>query len=1468
MQFWALLLLPTLAAAYVVQNSLVGPTASMQFDVTEAGSAYECGTLEATGTLQFMNVNISFAPVPANQYADNFASDMFIAVTSTSSGECAQLGGYDFVYPGCGEVGKFPSRWDSNKPGVFAYDANVTKAFISSTGGFTICVGNGYEGSGTTEFKGTVALTPLTTTGIPPTQAPTRKPTAAPSTSLRPSQRPNTAAPSRTPTKKPSAQPSSTFRPTKTPIVITSQCNNVIAFDYSVVLSGAQKVCQWFGASGKLTDLFATLTFGGGTTVEYAGDMAMIIYDEAVKEGIQVGGYDYFAAGITYVGPWPSDWQTTAAGTYTASIDNLDTYNLASTGFYYVCILNGWKYAAKTSYIGDATLNGLSLNCGLVPPNPTVAPSSAPTITFKPTVAQVTDVTVDNGVLALNYDFSATGGQQFCKTINVAGAITAVTSQFSFTPTKQDSYAQDLYITITNQHAGSCVQVGGYDVAMCGTVYQWPNTFDKATVGTYSATVSVNSNYLNAAYAPYTVCYGNGYAASASVTYSAGTSSFPGLSEDSNRQYVTQTSAIGQGAMFSFDVQEPGSGTICGNLASNSGSVKYFNISMYFNPMSSDPYVDNYASDMFMTISNLDVNGNAVACTQYGGYDFVSTGCTKSGLFPTTWESNKAGNYAFNGPHSQASTTATSWKVCIGNGYKGSSPVLYEGYGYLHPLVTSAVVPTFGPTRAPSMSPSVSKSPITPPTTFVPTRYPTRKPTVVPTVTFKPTSKAIVVNAAQCGAGVTFTYDAVLKGTQKVCTYFGAQGSLNTVNTQLIFPGADTVEYPGDMGLIVYDPALSKGIQIGGYDYYIDGISYVGPWPASWQTTDAGTYNANIDVSAYGLTGTGYYYACIFNGWYYGAAIDYSGSGSFPALTNDCTLVPAAPTAKPTHQPTITYAPTQSALSELSEKNEVLDIRFDVSLSGSQQKCITVGASDAVTKINASYTFTPTGTDSYASDLYITIQSDQVESCLQVGGYNVKMCGATASPSQYFSWPAGFSSTAKGNYKAVVDITSSLYAKLQTGSYEVCYGNGYTTSAAASYKGTSSLPSLISADVYCQAGCDDRVKVSFDTYLAGKEFSCTNFGADENLNQVQISMQFGGSTGDSYASDFALVVFNNLTSYGIQVGGDDYNYPNIVKKGSWPASWDSYKAGSYSATVDLQGPFFGGKGYYRVCVVNGYVASEGVSYQGTASLNALSRICGGTYTPKPTPTPTPKPSSQNSVTDTSSENGVVSNNFALNLVGGAEDCISIELSGSLTEVSARVLFVPSTGDSYASDFYITVKAASAVDCIQIGGYDINYCTIAYAWPQTWQSGVSNSYLASVPISDSEYANLGATTYEICYGNGEMASSSVSYTGSANFDGLNNDAVTPSSDSSSNNNSKTIVLAVVIPLVILFVAGLGAYWYFYCRKGAKPSTTKSNLSSPYAAYEDNEEAPVAARNGNSSGSYAAQGVITNPLLQKG
>jgi len=1239
-----------------------------------------------------------------------------------------------------------------------------------------------------------------------------------------------------------------------------------MAVNYDVKLAGAEKVCQYIGGSGSLTDLYLSLTFGGGATVEYAGDMAAIVYDATLSKGVQIGGYDYFTQGISYVGPWPEEWQTSVAGTYTATISDLAQYGIAGDGFYYFCLLNGWKYAAKTQYAGTASMIGLTNNCNIQPPNPTVKPSAAPSISLAPTVAQITDVTTNAGTLHLDFDFAAVGKEQFCKTVYASGAITNIESTFTFTPSQTDSYASDLYVTVQSAHTDSCIQVGGYDVSLCESVFAWPTNFGTSSPGDYTANVPVSSaDYTNPGYASYKVCYGNGYTESKSVSYN-GNSYFTGLTENYNRQYVTQTSVIGEVAEVAFDVVEPGSGSICGTITGANGKINYVNTSIYFDPMSTDPYVDSYASDMFITVTARDVNKNVLKCVQFGGYDYISTGCTKSGLWPAGWEVNKEGNYKFNAYVGETDVSGSnSWTVCVGNGYKASDESTYQGTALLVGLSTTANAVTVAPTRAPTNKPSVSKKPTSTPVVPAPTKYPTRKPSVAPTRTFKPTSETIQVTSSN-GGSLTFSYDAVLAGTQKVCTYFGADKQLNAINAVLNFPGADTVEYPGDMGVVVYSPDLSKGVQVGGYDYYINSVSYVSPWPASWQSTAPGTYNATIDVSSYGLKGSGFYYLCIFNGWQYASKIEYKGTGELKGLTYNSALVPPAPTARPTVKPTVTYAPTKAAVESDSAVGATLDVRFDVSLSGGQQKCASVGATGHVTNVDASYTFTPTGTDSYASDLYITIKSDQVDSCLQLGGYNIKMCGSATT--NYYKWPDTFSTTKAGSYSANVNIANTLYANTLTGNYTVCYGNGYTTSAVASFSGHSSFPALTTVDVYPSSDCAETVSVSFDTVLNGKTASCTDLGARGSLTQVHMTLNFGGSSGGEYASDMGLAIFNNISKLGLQVGGDDYIIPQTMKAGSWPASWDTAAAGTYKATVDVTAADFGGMGNYRVCIVNGLNIAGSVSYQGTTTLSTLTRKCGAAYTGKPSFAPSSAPTPPDSATDTSSTSGAVTFDYNLNLEGTEEVCRFVKATGAITEVGASLLFSPSPSDpntqSYASDFYITISAPGVSSCIQVGGYDVNVCANPYSWPKSWDNTAKNTYGARVAVSNSDFAKLGKTNYTVCFGNGLMVSNNVGYSGNAELTGLTDVLVKSSSDDSNNNSSNTAV-AVAIPLVLLLAAGLGAYWYFYCRS-SKPASSgaKANLASPYAAYEDHDAVvPRTTRDTVAEGS-----TINNPLLQKG
>jgi len=302
--------------------------------------------------------------------------------------------------------------------------------------------------------------------------------------------------------------------------------------------------------------------------------------------------------------------------------------------------------------------------------------------------------------------------------------------------------------------------------------------------------------------------------------------------------------------------------------------------------------------------------------------------------------------------------------------------------------------------------------------------------------------------------------------------------------------------------------------------------------------------------------------------------------------------------------------------------------------------------------------------------------------------------------------------------------------------------------------------------------------------------------------------------------------------------------------------------------VDVSALKFGGTGNYRVCVVNGLLQGSSVSYTGTANLKALTRKCGAPYSSKPSAAPTPAPTAANAVDDTSSKSGVVATSYNLNLLGAEQSCIDVVASGTISEVSASFVFTPSPADpnfqSYAADFYVTVSAPMAASCIQVGGYDVINCADTYSWPKTFDTTAPNLYTAHVPVSNADFAKLGSTTYTVCYGNGLLTSSLVHYEGTSEIAGLTDSSVKTNSNDD-DNNSQTVVLAVTIPLVILFVAAVGVYWYFYCRNKPSSSGGKANLSSPYAAYDDSEA--VVPRTNNSSYRDSAQGsTINNPLLQ--
>ena len=88
----------------------------------------------------------------------------------------------------------------------------------------------------------------------------------------------------------------------------------------------------------------------------WAGDMALAITAPNGNR-IEVGGYN---TGFGYVdaGGWPSGWNTTADGTFTASLGDLGQYSLTGSGCWLVEVMNAWTSAAESDYVVTLDLLG------------------------------------------------------------------------------------------------------------------------------------------------------------------------------------------------------------------------------------------------------------------------------------------------------------------------------------------------------------------------------------------------------------------------------------------------------------------------------------------------------------------------------------------------------------------------------------------------------------------------------------------------------------------------------------------------------------------------------------------------------------------------------------------------------------------------------------------------------------------------------------------------------------------------------------------------------------------------------------------------------------------------------------------------------------------------------------------------------------------------------------------------------
>lgn len=400
------------------------------------------------------------------------------------------------------------------------------------------------------------------------------------------------------------------------------------------------------------------------------------------------------------------------------------------------------------------------------------------------------------------------------------------------------------------------------------------------------------------------------------------------LSITSIQSRIYQISSPGENGLMNFTSYLQGGEMECNTLLAEY-SLTIINTTLIFN---GNNIYSSYPYDMFLLIyPSPDDPKTTDKCLQYGGFNVFIEDCILVNTWPNTWKSHTPGTYYAVANFTSYNYLGSSWKVCIGNGYiqeptPDPDDVYYHGLlDFSSSLITTSYVPTPEPTGIPTSIPSISFEPtgmpIVPTTpvptiSFQPTVSPTRRPTAIPTISFMPTNEPFLLQST-CNSydesTLMVSFDTQLSGKQKVCSEFFASGILNLVNITLSFSGSTTKEFPYDMLLEIYLIDLGKGIQIGGFDLRLSdpNITYVGPWPQSWRSTASGTYYAIVNVSSYGLNGTGSYEICMMNGWKFGKRVSYEGLLVLPALYIDCPSWP--PTYSPTRNPSqsISFSPSR-----------------------------------------------------------------------------------------------------------------------------------------------------------------------------------------------------------------------------------------------------------------------------------------------------------------------------------------------------------------------------------------------------------------------------------------------------------------------------------------------------------------------------------------------------------------------------
>jgi len=188
-----------------------------------------------------------------------------------------------------------------------------------------------------------------------------------------------------------------------------STCDCEYTAGFTINLAAGETAEQTLEASGYVTGLDVTLDFIDTPVDNSWANEMMVGLTAPDGTCLQYGGYN-LTLGCPSAGLWPADWNTSAAGTYTATA--VFTEPISGVGEWTITILNSWASSDGASYDTDITFIGL---CEGLPATPGCMDSTA-----------------------CNYNPDATVDDESCEFTSCAGCTDDTACNFDATATLDD----------------------------------------------------------------------------------------------------------------------------------------------------------------------------------------------------------------------------------------------------------------------------------------------------------------------------------------------------------------------------------------------------------------------------------------------------------------------------------------------------------------------------------------------------------------------------------------------------------------------------------------------------------------------------------------------------------------------------------------------------------------------------------------------------------------------------------------------------------------------------------------------------------------------------------------------------------------------------------------------------------------------------------------------------------------------